>query len=53
MAHVTLYGLAHPHANAHLKTLGLSDQVDKLTVFDPDAELVAKARAEYPKVADG
>jgi predicted dehydrogenase len=53
VAHVTLYGLAHPHANAHLKTLGLSDQVDKLTVFDPDAELVAKARAEYPKVADG
>lgn len=53
MSHVILYGLSHPHANAHLKTLLLSDRVTKLDVYDPDAELVDRTVSEHDGVEAG
>ena len=49
-----LFGLSHPHAIAHLKTLVQSDWVDKVLLFDEAPDVVQKVQETYQtKVAGG
>ena len=52
MADVILFGLTHPHSNAHLKTLMLSSKVSALGVFDPETPVASKVKADNPDVAE-
>ncbi|MBT4141041.1 MAG: Gfo/Idh/MocA family oxidoreductase [Candidatus Latescibacteria bacterium] len=49
-----LFGLAHPHSVAHLKTLIQSDWVEKILVFDESVDVVEQVKKTYgEKVATG
>jgi UDP-N-acetyl-2-amino-2-deoxyglucuronate dehydrogenase len=49
-----LFGLSHPHAIAHLKTLNQSEWVDKVFLFDESFELIQKVRQTHgAKVVEG
>jgi predicted dehydrogenase len=50
VADVILFGMTHPHANAHLKTLMISDRVSNLSVYDADQEVAASVVSEHAKV---
>jgi predicted dehydrogenase len=50
VADVILFGLTHPHSNAHLKTLMLSDSVSTLGVCDQDSTVASNTGAENPGV---
>ena len=41
---VALFGLTHPHALGHLKTLQLSDLVSGIVLFDDDPRVVAEVQ---------
>ena len=51
MADVILFGLTHPHTNAHLKTLMLSEKVSTVGVFDQVPSVVSNAQTEYPEIS--
>ena len=52
MADIILFGLTHPHANAHLKTLMLSEKVSTLGVFDQDPSVASIAQTENPEITE-
>ncbi|MGI8483047.1 MAG: Gfo/Idh/MocA family oxidoreductase, partial [Thermomicrobiales bacterium] len=50
--YVAMIGLTHPHAAMYLETLDQLDEVDRVTLFDPDETIGHEIAARYPK-ADG
>lgn len=46
MADVILFGVSHPHARAHLKTLALLDRVDTIGLQDDDAKMLADVASD-------
>lgn len=42
-----LFGLSHPHAIAHLKTLIQSEWVEKILLFDESLDVLQKVQATY------
>jgi predicted dehydrogenase len=49
-----LFGLSHPHAIAHLKTLNQSDWVDRIYLFDEAPDVIQKVQQTYgAKVVKG
>jgi predicted dehydrogenase len=44
-----LLGLQHPHSRAHLRTLQQLPEVEEIVLWDPDADPLAKVRAEEGK----
>ncbi len=52
MADVILFGMTHPHAKAHLKTLALSSRVERLGLFDTDSAIVETEKAKTETVVE-
>lgn len=50
---VALFGLTHPHAIGHLKTLQLSDMVEGILLFDDDPRVVADVREKMGTKVEG
>lgn len=50
---VAFCGLRHPHSDAHMRTLGHSDRVSEVIVYDEDSSAVDSAKTNFDKVQQG
>ena len=41
-----ILGMTQPHARAHLRTMQISDRVDRIAVWDPDRSALDAVMAE-------